>query len=386
MADTGSIGISPEQFRQIASDYRRRWNIRLLATRTDGSIVLGVSTGQRSTYEAATQAREHAIAEALRWGEPTVVEYPGRRLAWAVPLMHNRKLTGGLVAVTSERRTLSSGGRRPAVDARRACSYLRAAAEGMDLTNADLLAARRTEYDREQKRAETIQDLKTRYFYSIREVYLREEPELVAAVRRGDRREARGILNRILVEIYHLGGDDLRVIKSFLMELVVTMCRTAVESGGDPQHLLGANFASISELSSIDGEEELSNWVVQMLERIMDSIQSHRREPSAALIHAAMKYLADHFADPITRDQVAQMAGLSPPYFSRLIRRRVGRSFRDLLNQLRTDRAAELLRNTDKTLLQIALDVGFNDQSYFTKVFRRYYRMTPRQYRRSGQE
>jgi transcriptional regulator GlxA family with amidase domain len=48
---------------------------------------------------------------------------------------------------------------------------------------------------------------------------------------------------------------------------------------------------------------------------------------------------------------------------------------------LRVDRAAELLRHTDKGLLQIALEVGFNDQSYFTKVFRRYLRMTPREYR-----
>jgi AraC-like DNA-binding protein len=45
------------------------------------------------------------------------------------------------------------------------------------------------------------------------------------------------------------------------------------------------------------------------------------------------------------------------------------------------NRAAELLRKTDKSVLQIALEVGFSDQSYFTKVFRRHHRMTPRQYR-----
>ncbi|MCG3181915.1 MAG: HTH-type transcriptional activator RhaS [Phycisphaerae bacterium] len=374
--------IDAEAFRRIASAYRRRWGVRLCAAWPDGRVAMGVATAARGQHEAATRAREHAIAEALRWGEPTVVEYPGKRLAWAAPLMHNRRLLGGLIAVTAERRALPGSGGPAPIDTRQACADLRTSAEEMNLTNADLLAARRAEYDREQKRAEAIQDLKTRYFYSIREVYLREEPALVAAVRRGDRHEARGILNRILVEIYHLGGDDLKVIKSFLMELVVTMCRTAVECGGDPQQLLGANFASISELSGIDSEVDLSHWLVQMLERIMDSIRRHRREPSAAMLHAAMKYLAAHFQDPVSRDQVARMAGLSPAYFSRLIHQRMGRSFSDLVNQMRADRAAELLRDTDKSVLAIALEVGFNDQSYFTKVFRRYRRMTPRQYRR----
>ena len=53
----------------------------------------------------------------------------------------------------------------------------------------------------------------------------------------------------------------------------------------------------------------------------------------------------------------------------------------DLLNQLRVNRASLLLRQTDKSLVQIALECGFRDQSYFTKVFRRVAGKTPREFR-----
>lgn len=379
MGSPRSLGITPDAFTRLGRAYRDQWRLDLIAAAPDGRVVLGRLTGPRT--EPARQARQHAIAESLRWGEPTVAEYPGGHLAWAVPLMHNAELTGGLLAIASEQRAIRNAAGRAELDIRKACESLRRLAEGANLTNAALLAERRREYLSEQKRAEAIQNLKTRYFYSIREVYLRDEPELISAVRTDDRHAARGILNRILVEIYALGGENLTLIKSFLMELVVTMCRTAVESGGDPRELLGANYASISELSQINSEQDLSHWLVGMLERIMDSIQRHRRQPSSALLQSAMKYLAEHYSEPITRDDVARVAGVSPAHFSRLVRAKVGRGFADLLNQLRIDRAIDLLRRTNKDMLQIAIEVGFNDQSYFTKVFRRHTQTTPREFR-----
>lgn len=344
-------------------------------------MILGRSTGKEADGEACNRARQHAMNESLRWGEPTVVPYMHDRLMWAVPLMHNARVLGGLVASTSEDRVFADGADKPAIDIRAACEDLRRLAAQEDLTNVALLDARREEYRRERSRAEAIHDVKAQYYYSIREVYLREEPSLISAMRKGQRPEARAILNRLLVAIYHLGGEKMDLIKSFVMELVVTMCRTAVESGGNPEELLGANYASIGELAGIDSEERLSRWLVHMLERIMDSVRGQREPSSETLVHGAMRYLGEHFSEPISRDDVADVACLSPSYFSRLFNKATGRTLPDMRNQQRVDRAAELLRRTDKSMLQIASETGFVDQSYFTKVFRRYMGKTPRQYR-----
>ena len=85
----------------------------------------------------------------------------------------------------------------------------------------------------------------------------------------------------------------------------------------------------------------------------------------------------------ISRDQAAEIACLSPSHFSRVIKQTFGETFTDLLAKFRIEKSKEYLLTTDKNLTQIAYDCGFNDQSYFTKVFQKYTSLTPGEYRRS---
>ena len=160
------------------------------------------------------------------------------------------------------------------------------------------------------------------------------------------------------------------------------MSRTAVEAGGDPSELLGANYSSFAELANIDSEEELCAWLVSMLERIMDAIKSNREYHSTVLLGAALKYMEEHLHEEISRDDVANVACLSPSHFSRVVKQTMGHSFTDLLAKMRVEKAQEMLARTDKSLIQICLDCGFSDPSYFTKVFRKYANHTPGEYRR----
>ena len=59
----------------------------------------------------------------------------------------------------------------------------------------------------------------------------------------------------------------------------------------------------------------------------------------------------------------------------------MGRTFVEILNQYRSDRAAQMLVMTELTLVEITLECGFQDQSYFGKVFRRHYGLSPAKYR-----
>ena len=160
----------------------------------------------------------------------------------------------------------------------------------------------------------------------------------------------------------------------------------AAAAGGDPSELLGANYSSFADLARIETEEELCAWLVAMLERIMDAIKSNRDYPSTVLLGAALRYMEDHLGDEISRDDAAAVACLSPSHFSRVVKQAFGHSFTDLLARMRVDRARELLARTDHSLIQICLDCGFSDPSYFTKVFQKYTGQTPGEYRRQHQK
>jgi AraC-like DNA-binding protein len=296
--------------------------------------------------------------------------------------MHNAALVGGLVAEASEQRIFPGDSGRPRLDAVAACTALREAAEAANLTNAALLALNREAYRRERQRAEAIHEYKKRGGSALRELYLQEEPHLLAAIRKGHRPEARGVLNRILVAIHYHAGENIGLAKSLFLELVVSMCRAAVEAGGEAESLLGGNYARMADLAQMQTEDELATWLGEMLERIMDAIQYHSSRQGNTQVQAALEYMRANFTRPITRDDVAREANLSPTHFSRLFRRHTGRRFSDVLNQLRINRACELLARTDRDLVVVALECGFNEQSYFQKVFRRYTGMTPGTYRK----
>ncbi|MFA7236791.1 MAG: helix-turn-helix transcriptional regulator, partial [Phycisphaeraceae bacterium] len=301
-------------------------------------------------------------------------------LIWAMPLMHNAQLLGGIVAEIAESRSAS-------VNVRQAAAALREMIEQRNWTNAALLAAHRSQSQIEQHRAEAIHELKTEERYDFHRIYRLEEPALLGAIRRGDRREARAVLNRLLVGMIHAAGARLNLAKSFFLELVVTMTRTAVEAGGEPQELLGSNFASLTELAKIDSDEELATWLHRSLESVLAGLHLRRESTDQVLLSNALQFMRKHFTEDVSRDDAAEVACMSPSHFSRLFHRHFGRSFSDLLNQLRVDQAAELLVRTDRSLAVIALECGFADQSYFTKVFRKYRGETPADYRkRHGNE
>lgn len=371
--------VEPTTFANIAAAYQRKWDIALAVAGPDGRVIHPVQLRDSDTLVAV---RRLAIEEALRWGEPAVEPCSDGTIVWAIPIMHNARVLGGIIAAIDENRVFPDGTMAASIDIRSACTDLRRLAEEYNLTNASLLEARRNESNRERLRAEAIHAFKAGASYDMRAAYLLDEPMLLAAIRKDDRGQARQILNRLLVAMIHRAGDRIDLVKSFFMELVVMLCRTAVESGGEPEELLGTNFASISALSQIKTDEELSVWLHDILERIMDSIRRHRKQSSPEMLSRALQFMAEHCCDDISRDQAADAAFMSPSHFSRFFKRHLGQTFTDVLNQMRIDRSVEMLTHDDKDLKIIALECGFTDQSYYTKVFRRFRGTTPAEFRK----
>ncbi len=374
------------ELRPILRRYREETGYPLAAVLPDGTPCAGAGRLPTCVRNAACRIhREQAVQEALRWGEPTVLCCDCGRLMWAVPVMMNQQLRGGLLVAGVPLRTPSRAG---ALDrrVREAGQALLDLAVEAGLTNAALLSQRREQARREREKAEALHALKDRLYDDIRSIYLREEPALLAAIRRGERREARHVINRVLTVIYSLGGSQIELLKSMAMELVVMMTRAAVQAGGDPTHILGINYQSLTGLSKVGDSEELATWLCAMLEQVIDGIQSSDRHPNAVQLARALDYMEAHLAEALPRDEVARAAGLSPSRFSHLMRSKLGMPFTELLTRLRVDRACHLLAHTQRDLAQIALECGFGDQSYFSRVFRKRTGRSPSDYRQGKHE
>ncbi|AJX33042.1 helix-turn-helix domain-containing protein [Burkholderia oklahomensis] len=113
-----------------------------------------------------------------------------------------------------------------------------------------------------------------------------------------------------------------------------------------------------------------------------------RNGAELARLHKALRrallYLGEHYANPISMEQLAQHAHVSPSHLSYLFRHTLNVAFKPLLQQIRIEKAKEMLMRDDcPRVTEVALSVGFGDLSHFEKSFRRIVGLSPREFRSS---
>lgn len=107
-----------------------------------------------------------------------------------------------------------------------------------------------------------------------------------------------------------------------------------------------------------------------------------RQQPRLGRLQKVFEHIAERHAERISLPDMARKAGLSRAQFYRMFKQAAGMTLVDYLTQVRLTHAARLLQETDYSIAEIASAVGFADQSYFDRRFRRHFGRTPRHYRK----
>lgn len=97
-------------------------------------------------------------------------------------------------------------------------------------------------------------------------------------------------------------------------------------------------------------------------------------------------YIFRHYAEHLTAEGLAALVSVTPHYLGRMFRLKEGVGFKAFLENTRLERAAALLRGTDRTVCSIARSVGFCDAAYFCRRFRKAYGTTPTTYRKESRQ
>lgn len=122
---------------------------------------------------------------------------------------------------------------------------------------------------------------------------------------------------------------------------------------------------------------------------LLDKFQSLPAEPHKETgegikneyVEKVERYFAEHYADNFSMDEVAEHVGVTRQYISQLFKKRYSTTMVDYLSQYRIEQAKRLLAETQMKVTDIGSSVGFNNKSYFTKVFKLNTGITPSDYR-----
>ena len=227
---------------------------------------------------------------------------------------------------------------------------------------------------------ETIQTYKGREETLSSQYFYQKEKDLLNKVRTGNIPEVKALLNDLLGFVLFSEGGSLESVRVRSVELTTLLSRVAIDGGANTDSIYSLNNKLLPALYQEQDLDELCLLLQEVAENFM-SAMFYTQDKGNLYIRKALRYISDHYNEHLSLPAVAEYVQLSPSYFSSLFSQIVGISFSDHLCQVRIEESKQLLLSTNYTLANIAVAVGFPDQSYFCKAFKRIVGLTPGKFR-----
>jgi len=110
---------------------------------------------------------------------------------------------------------------------------------------------------------------------------------------------------------------------------------------------------------------------------ILQPAEQERQQKALYQLHTALQYMDDHYNETIRLSELASLANMSSQHFCRLFKMMTGKRPMDYINFLRINKAVTLLSENRFNISEVAMAVGFDDSNYFSRIFKKYKKISP---------
>lgn len=170
------------------------------------------------------------------------------------------------------------------------------------------------------------------------------------------------------------------ILRLFRMDMVQLMYARLKHTQIEAYKLLISDKGERLYERATNSVEDMMIYVRYLVESVMNYVSLEKESDS--VIKKIRNYLDENYTREISRSDLAEIVYLNPDYISRLFKKEMGVSISSYLLKKRMDAAKELLLNTNMPVNVISLHAGYNNYSYFTRMFRDYTGYSPNEYRK----
>lgn len=200
-------------------------------------------------------------------------------------------------------------------------------------------------------------------------------------IAQGDKTASQKILNEILGHIFFCSGGNFNLIKARTTELIVLLSRAAISGGADVVEVFGLNYDYLNDIHNCRTMDELNRWLSKVLIRFTSTVFDVGTVKHSDIIMKVIDYIRRNYMKKITLNDISNHVNFSVSYISRIFKEEMGTNIMNFVNKVRVENAKLLLMKNDIPLVEVSYLCGFEDQTYFNKVFKKVTNTSPGKFR-----
>jgi two-component system, response regulator YesN len=127
--------------------------------------------------------------------------------------------------------------------------------------------------------------------------------------------------------------------------------------------------------------DELDYWAANLLGRLQNELNSDASASRHSLVARIRQFIQEHLSEDVSLHAIAEEVHMHPTHVSKLFKRETGETISDYLLRLRMEKAVRLLKDSRYKVYEIAARLGYKNPTYFIKVFKERYGVTPQDFR-----
>jgi two-component system response regulator YesN len=209
-----------------------------------------------------------------------------------------------------------------------------------------------------------------------------KERSLMAYIRSNNKKASMDIVRDVFEELCRW-SPSLTESQIVFIDLLGVLNRSCKERCIDINKIYADEKTPQEKFNEFTSITDAKEWFIALYERVLQEGGLQLQIPTSDYVSEAISFIHRHYAENISQTMLADNIGISSVYLSKLFKDNLHIGFMEYLNNYRLEKAKVLLKQNNFSNKMVARLCGFNDDAYFSKVFKKAEGMTPKEFRKA---